>query len=184
LEKIREDISENRRLNYHYYYALKKALYRPSAFFKGILLPICEDGTCTLREATIIASVLTKVSIPVIHSAAALMKLAEMRYSGANSLFIRVLLNKKYSLPMRVVEVLCDHFAKFATEKRALPVLWHQALLVFTQRYKQDISPKQRNALKAVLRVHVHPLITADVRRELFVGNQGPHQGSADAMEM
>ena len=102
LEKVRDDIRENKKLNYHYYMALKKSLYRPDAFYKGVLLPICDDGSCNLREACIIGSVLTKVSIPVIHSAACLLKLAEMRYTGANSLFIRVLLNKKYSLPVRI----------------------------------------------------------------------------------
>ena len=32
----------DRKLNYHLYQALKKALYKPAAFFKGILLPLCE----------------------------------------------------------------------------------------------------------------------------------------------
>lgn len=61
--------------------ALKKALYKPAAFFKGILVPLCEDG-CSLREAVIIGSVLAKVSIPMLHSAAALLKLADMEYTG------------------------------------------------------------------------------------------------------
>lgn len=43
---------------------------------------VCQSGTCTLREAVIIGSVLTKTSIPVLHSSAALLKLAEMEYSG------------------------------------------------------------------------------------------------------
>lgn len=34
----------------------------------GILIPLCESGTCTLREAIIIGSILTKCSIPVLHS--------------------------------------------------------------------------------------------------------------------
>ena len=33
-----------RKLNYHYYQSLKKAMYKPAAFFKGILLPLCEVG--------------------------------------------------------------------------------------------------------------------------------------------
>lgn len=41
-----------------------------------------QSGTCTLREAAIIGSVLTKVSVPVLHSGAALLKLADMDYTG------------------------------------------------------------------------------------------------------
>ncbi|WAR16694.1 BYST-like protein [Mya arenaria] len=82
--------------------ALKKSLFKPAAFFKGILLPLCEAGNCTLREAVILSSVLVKNSIPMLHSAAALLKIAEMDYNGANSIFIRALLDKKYALPYRV----------------------------------------------------------------------------------
>ena len=45
------------------YLALKRALYKPSAFFKGLLLPMCE-GRCTVREALIVGSVLQKVHAP------------------------------------------------------------------------------------------------------------------------
>jgi essential nuclear protein 1 len=42
LDKIREDIRENKKLNYHYYECLKRALYKPGAFFKGIVFPLLE----------------------------------------------------------------------------------------------------------------------------------------------
>lgn len=33
-----------------------------------------------------------------------------------------------------------------------MPVLWHQSLLTFVQRYKNDISSEQKEALFALLR--------------------------------
>ena len=42
LDKVRDDISENKKLNYHLYMALKKSLYKPGAFFKGFLFPLCQ----------------------------------------------------------------------------------------------------------------------------------------------
>jgi essential nuclear protein 1 len=133
LDRIRQDIQETKKLNYHLYMSLKKSLYKPAAFFKGFLLPLLEDG-CTLREAAIIGSVLVKVSVPVLHSAAALLKIAEMEYSGPASLFIRVLLDKKYALPYKVIDSLVFHFLQFLNDPREMPVLWHQSLLVFAQR--------------------------------------------------
>ncbi len=53
---------------------LLKAVYKPAAFFKGILLPLAAAGNCTLLEGTIFASVLARVSIPGNHSAVALLK--------------------------------------------------------------------------------------------------------------
>ncbi len=127
LEKCRDDIRQNNKLNYHLYMALKKALFKPAAFYKGVLLPLAQSNTCTLREATIIGSVMAKVSIQGNHSAAALLKLVEMPYSGSNSLFIRILLNKKYALPRRVIEALLVHFYSFSEETRDLPVRTHLA---------------------------------------------------------
>jgi len=167
LPRIRDDISEFKRLNFHLYMALRKALFKPAAFFKGILLPLCESRNCSLREAIIVGSVLAKNSIPMLHSAAALLKLVEMDYSGANSIFIRILLDKKYALPYRVVDAVVHHFVQFSTDTRELPVLWHQALLTFVQRYKSDISSEQKEALLEIIKVHVHYEITNEVRREL-----------------
>lgn len=135
LDRVRDDIRENKKLNYHLYMAIKKALYKPAAFFKGFLFPLCESGTCTLKEAAIVGSVLSKVSIPVLHSSAALLHLADMDYTGPNSLFIRILLDKKYALPYKVVDGIVEHFARFRNDPRTMPVLWHQSLLVFAQRY-------------------------------------------------
>lgn len=111
-----------------------------------------------------IASVLMKVSVPSLHSSAALAHIAKMEYSGSskpwiqhpktsltpfppktgpNSLFIRVLLDKKYALPYKVVDAIVFHFINLSNtykgrkdrgESEVLPVLWHQSLLVFCQR--------------------------------------------------
>lgn len=134
---------------------------------KGILLPLLEAGDCTLREAIIVGSVLARNSVPVLHSSAALLKIAEMDYTGASSIFLRILLDKKYALPYRVVDAIVFHFLRFDRDSRTLPVLWHQSLLTFAQRYKADISTEQRDALLQLLKRQSHPTITAEIRREL-----------------
>lgn len=167
LPRVRDDITEYKRLNFHLYMALKKSLFKPAAFFKGLLLPLCDSGTCTLREALIIGSVLVKTSVPMLHSSAALLKLAEMDYNGANSIFIRTLLDKKYALPYRVVDAVVFHFVRFTSDDRELPVLWHQSLLTFVQRYKEDMSMEQKEALLELVRLQCHHDITPEIRREI-----------------
>jgi essential nuclear protein 1 len=112
LPRIRDDLAEYKRLNFHLYQALRKALFKPGGFMKGIILPLLQSGTCTLREAIIIGSVLAKNSIPILHSSATLLKIAEMDYTGANSIFMRILLDKKYALPYRVVDGVVFHFLR------------------------------------------------------------------------
>ncbi|KAF6211085.1 hypothetical protein GE061_014198 [Apolygus lucorum] len=167
LPRVRDDIAEYKRLNFHLYQALRKALYKPGAFMKGVLLPLCESGNCTLREAIIVGSVITKNSIPMLHSAAAILKLCEMEYNGANSIFLRLLFDKKYALPYRVVDAAVFHFLRFERDQREMPVLWHQAFLTFVQRYKGDISSEQKEALLKLLRYQSHPTVTSEIRREL-----------------
>lgn len=167
LPKVRKDIKENRKLHFALFQALLKATYKPAAFYKGILLPLCRSGTCTLREAVILSSALQKASIPVLHSAAAIMRVATMEYSGVNSFFLRVLLDKKYALPLKVVDSLVDHFMSFVREKRELPVVWHQALLCFVQRYKADIRPEDKESLLKLIEIQHHYLVSPEVAREL-----------------
>uniref|UniRef100_A0A1I8ELM3 Bystin family protein n=1 Tax=Wuchereria bancrofti TaxID=6293 RepID=A0A1I8ELM3_WUCBA len=168
LPRLRDDIAEYKNLNFHLFQALNKAVYKPQAFFKGILLPLCESGTCTLREATIFGSVLTKASIPMMHAAVAMFKIANMEYTGSNSLFLRILIDKKYALPYRVIDALVKHYLRFREEERKLPVLWHQSLLAFVERYKNDLSDEQRRALMELIKMQNHYQITPEVCRELM----------------
>lgn len=167
LPRIRDDLAEYKRLNFHLYQALRKALYKPGAFMKGVLLPLLESGNCTLREAIIVGSVVARNSIPLLHSSAAIFKIAEMDYTGANSIFLRIFLDKKYALPYRVVDALVFHFLRFERDQRELPVLWHQAFLTFVQRYKADISTEQRDLLLELIKKQNHQTITPEIRREL-----------------
>lgn len=200
LDRVRSEIYETKKLNVHLFQALKRATYKPAGFFKGFLFPLVQSGTCTLREAHVVAGVLTRVSIPVLHSAAALLRLTDIaaeqasvstESGGATNIFIRVLLDKKYALPYKVVDNLVFHFLRFrafdtsaaadshqhstmhdARDPREwkLPVLWHQSLLAFAQRYRNDITEDQREALLDLLLVRWHPAIGPEVRRELIAG--------------
>ena len=53
-------------------------------------------------------------------------------------------------------------------DEREMPVLWHQALLTFCQRYKADLSSEQKEAILQLLTAHKHHTITAEIRRELL----------------
>jgi len=168
LPRIRDDIEYYKKLNFHLMQCLKKALYKPAGFFRGILLPLCmADDTCTLREATIISSCLRENSIPPLHAAAAMLKIAEMDYNGVNSLFLRTLIEKKYALPFRVLDALVFHFLKFRREKRMLPVLWHQCFLAFAEIYAADISQEQKEALMDLTKHQHHAKITPEIQRQI-----------------
>jgi essential nuclear protein 1 len=220
LERVREDIYETKKLNVHLFNSLKKGLYKPAAWFKGFLFPLIGSGTCTLREAHIISAVLARVSVPVLHSAAALKGLCDIAAQessagteggGATNIFIKVLLEKKYALPFQVIDSLVFHFLRFrsvdpagvrpedidnameianAAKETKLPVIWHQSLLAFAQRYRNDITEDQREALLDLLLTKGHSSIGPEVRRELLEGRgrgvmiepEGPGNGGDDTM--
>jgi essential nuclear protein 1 len=157
LPRVRDDLAEFNELNSYLYRSLKKALFKPAAFFKGIILPLLESGDCTLREAIIFGSIISKSSILVLHDSACLLKICEMEYSGVNSIFIRILLDKRYALPYRVVDGSVFYFLRFEKDQRELPTLRHQALLTFVQRLKNDIFSEQKEALMQFLRKKKKP---------------------------
>lgn len=110
---------------------------------------------------------LAKVSIPVLHSAAALFKISSMPYSGGRSIFIRTLLDKKYALPSTVIQRMLAYFVSFKESGEEMPVLWHQSLLVFSQRYKLELTEQDKQALVELVSVKRHEIISAEVEREL-----------------
>ena len=180
LPAVRRDIQQNRRLHFALYQAMRKAAYKPDAFYKGLLLPLCASGDCTLREAVIAASVLARASLPPLPSAAALLRLADMPFTGINSFFIRALIDKRYALPYRVVDALVDHFSNFENEDRQLPVVWHHSLLAFVRRYGSEIRAEDRPVLQRLVRAQYHHLVSPEITRELSAaGPRGGSKGSA-----
>lgn len=179
LPRLRRDIKEQHKLHLSLFQAMKKAAYKPGAFYKGLLLPLCQSQTCTLREAFIFSSVLRRTSIPVLHSAAALLRMAQMEYCGTTSFFIRTLLDKKYALPYRVIDSLADHFLRFADDERQVPVVWHQSLLCFVQRYKDEIRPEDKVAIRKLCSIQHHYQVSPEIVREL---DHGKGRGGAKAM--
>jgi essential nuclear protein 1 len=190
LERFRSSIedTEDHSLNYHIYRALRKSLYKPAAFFKGFLFPLV-DSYCSVREATIAASVLAKVSVPVLHSSVALNQLVQRDFKPATTVFIRVLIEKKYALPYQTLDELVFYFMRFRNaaqqqlndsmdiegidiknEEPKLPVVWHKAFLAFAQRYKNDITDDQRDFLLETCRQRFHHAIGPEIRRELLAG--------------
>ncbi|EMD43142.1 bystin, putative [Entamoeba histolytica KU27] len=157
---IRHSIHQNKKLHFQEYLALKKAIYRPQAFFKGLIFPLCQEKDVTLKEATIIASILHKVSIPSKHSAVALYKLSTMEYNSTQALFLKTLLDKKYSLPYAALDAVANYYIGFIDKKVDTPLLWHQGLLVFVQRYSKDFKPQQVQQLLRLCQVHRHHAIT------------------------
>ncbi|KAK5660348.1 hypothetical protein OQA88_12889 [Cercophora sp. LCS_1] len=187
LDRVREDIHEHKKLNVHLFNCLKKGLYKPAGFFKGFLFPLVASGTCSLREAHIVSGVLARVSIPVLHSAAAIKTLCDIAAEqasqsseavSATNLLLKTLLEKRYALPWQCVDSLVFHFLRYAaavrevqgTGPRSLPVIFHQCMLVFAQRYRNDITEDQREALLDLLLTHGHDQIAPEIRRELLAG--------------
>jgi essential nuclear protein 1 len=169
LPSVRAYIREYRNLDPNLFMAIRKAMFKQKAFMKGFLLPLCEEQDCSLREALIIGSLLQKTSIKVIHAAVAMAKIALMPYSGACSLFLRIFFDKQYQLPMGCIDASVQHFGSFVNDdRRQFPVLWHQSLLSFVQRYKNELTPDQVDLLYKVSDKHNHNLLTPEIRRELL----------------
>lgn len=166
LESIRRNIKEKQKLNYHYYSSLLKAFYRPAAWFKAILFPLCQEG-CTIREAHIIGSVIARRSVPMSHSSVALIKLAGMPLKGPTVYFMKLLLQKRYALPKRAIQSVCAYFQSYANYKEKLPVLWHQSLLELIKLYGGSLEESQFNGVVALCKKQSHYLITPTIFKEL-----------------
>ena len=107
------------------------------------------------------------MSLPVHHSAAALLCLAEMEYSGPTSFFIQTLLSKKYAMPFKALDGLVEHFMRFELEDRELPTIWHQSLLMFIQSYKQHLKQDDLRDLRRLIKKQHHYQISPILYKEI-----------------
>ena len=178
---LRSDIKKNKKLNIHYYNCLKRALFRPSAFFKGIILPMSK--TLSGKEASIIGSILRKCSIPNNHASAAIVKLSELCKNDKKGVsvgalfFMRLLLVKKYAFPKEVKECLVKFFMGYYNfDKDKLPVLWHQTFLCFVQHYKLDLTEEEKMNLKDLNNKIGQHIIQTEIAKELSYSNINMNQ--------
>lgn len=167
LEACRRNFDETKTVNVHYFQALKKAIYKPAAFFKGIIFPIVQDPHTTLKEASVYCSVLSNTSIPALHAAAALMKISTGEYAGPKFMIIRTLLDKKFALPTKTISLIFDYFCSFGRSETPLTVIWHQALLVFVQRYKYEFDEDRKKHVRELVALQNHGMISPEIIREI-----------------
>eukprot|EP00792_Barthelona_sp_PAP020_P004159 TRINITY_DN1928_c0_g1_i1.p1 TRINITY_DN1928_c0_g1~~TRINITY_DN1928_c0_g1_i1.p1 ORF type:complete len:435 (+),score=113.80 TRINITY_DN1928_c0_g1_i1:29-1306(+) len=172
---VRQDIEEHKTLNYHLYRSVRRALYKPSAFYLGFFLPLIMQD-CSLREAIIISRILRTTSVPVKYSAAALSKLLEIEWNPIQSFFIKMFLDKKYNLPHSLIDKIVDHIVSFSSWSRTekLPVIWHQMILSLAEHYRNELRGSQKAAILRMLKRHKHFTITPIIGREFQLGvNRG-----------
>merc|ERR1712227_75706 len=123
LPKIIKNIQENHYLDPLIKISLKKASFKPPAFYNGIIIPVCKSKTSNKREAIILSSVLIRLSLPKVHSIMFLLQLMKFKYIGIQIYFIKALLMKNYILPQDVITSLVNYFLSFRTEPKKLPVV-------------------------------------------------------------
>ncbi|KAJ4784450.1 Bystin [Rhynchospora pubera] len=166
LPRIRGEIRKNGRLHFALYQFLKESLSEKT-FFKGILLPLCESGTCSVHEAVIIGGLMQEASIPCGHSSAALRNLSRIDYCGAVSYFIKLLLEESDGLHCLAFDAVLEHFISFTEKEATMPVIWHQSLLSFVQRYKCEMQRKDKDDIERLMQHQKHYLVTPEIEREL-----------------
>ncbi|KAL0486810.1 bystin [Acrasis kona] len=157
------------KLNHHLYESLIKACSQPPAFFKGIVIPLCEQD-CTLQEAVMVCSAVKKSHLPSMHSSAALHLLCQMPFTSITQLFIKTILEKRYALPLKVIDSLVESFYRFHDKDKhsvVLPVVWHQSLLHLVQIYKREFTKEQKKKVYEICKKHSHHIITPIIRKEL-----------------
>jgi essential nuclear protein 1 len=156
---VREDLKKNKKLNFHYFEALRKAIYKTNAWFQAVVLFLCENNA-TSREIQIVETLLKQMSLPPLSSAVAMIKMTQMKPNPATIHFLKALIEKKYKLPKKVVDNLAEFFLNFRDSEEELTVAWHQAFLSFCSQYSSSFDEMLKVSLKNVADRHKHHLIT------------------------
>ncbi|RSH91038.1 snoRNA-binding rRNA-processing protein [Saitozyma podzolica] len=190
LDKCRDDMRMNGgKLNVHLYEALKKSLYKPAAFFKGILFPLCElqlegsghrgvgavkgVGSCASLGRRIASSSIDGLFRP---------QLALHPYSARQEVRLAIQGRRRLGIPLhpagertaqpdrrgQAAGVVAPEHACVCSAVRDDPYVSSLLFLCkFPAIYGSDLTPDQKDALLDVIRVRPHPTISAEIRREI-----------------
>jgi essential nuclear protein 1 len=153
-------LANNKKLNVHLYDSLKKAMYKTNAWFKGVMLELCGEGTL-LRETKVIESLLSKMSIPVISASVAMLKLMDLPPSTPAFHYLSALLNKHYTLPKRVLSRLTEYLLGFQNYEGELSIVWQGLLLTLSKQYSQSLDEMTKAALQQLSKEKSHKFMTA-----------------------
>ncbi|KAL0230518.1 hypothetical protein PCE1_004077 [Barthelona sp. PCE] len=156
----------NKKLSYHFYQALRKSVFRPKAFFKGLLLPLITEEP-TLKEAVVFGSILQRSSLPAHHSCTFMMKLMELEWTPIVAYFFDLVLEKKYAIPLQFLKHVIDYFLGFYDQDEKLPVVWHRGVHSLCANYCEHFTKENCKDIYRLVRKHTHHLITIDIRKEL-----------------
>jgi essential nuclear protein 1 len=163
---VREDLKKNKKLNFHYFEALRKAIYKTNAWFQAVVLFLCENNA-TSREIQIVETLLKQMSIIPLSSAVAMIKMTQMESNPAVIHFLKALIEKKYKLPKKVVDNLAEFFLRSRNGEEELTVAWQQAFLSFCTQYSSSFDEMLKVSLKSVAEKHKHHLITPEIVKYL-----------------
>ena len=197
LPKCLQNISQYGKLNYHLFQSLRKAIYRPSLWFRGILFPFLKGqfnsefktgvrssskspSLGTIKQSQILAAVLMKCSVPNVHASAAFLKILELKYNGPVGVLIKLFIDKKFALPLSVIRRVNQWFLDFGVKSglqeeslinknhEKMPVLWFQSLFSFAKGYTKYLTEAEITALKNLVRKKFkHDILSKEIIKSL-----------------
>ncbi|CAD5218191.1 unnamed protein product [Bursaphelenchus okinawaensis] len=168
LPRVLDDILEYRKLNVHLYTAIKKAIYKPTAFVKGLLLPMCDPDMISMNVAHVMKAIVRSTSLPVFHAATAIIKLAQQRpMSSPVSYILTGFIQKRYTLPSMCIDSLIDYFCSYDDSEERMPLSLHSAVHEFVKTYKLELNNEQKQKLLQLLNEYGNKMARKDTINEL-----------------
>lgn len=163
LEYIREKLETMKKLPAVLFQALFAAARRPKCFIKGILLPLSQEPQCTMKEARVISTIITKVRLPRDHANAFTIKVCSGEVSVTRTIFIARMISKGQPLAIQAIDAIVAYFLAFQNVDEPQPLLWHKAMLEFAKKYGKDVTEEQRVALATLFEKHKHDKVTPEI---------------------
>ena len=156
--RILKEFGENKELNVHIYNSIKLIIYRPASFYKGLVLPLCKDKKFSLKRASIISSIISKCSIPLLSSSAAVIFLTKLEFTSPRGLIIKAIVEKNYAFPEKVVSQIVNFLEK--VDRRHVCVIFFQLLHSLVTKYCDTMSNNHAERLLILAKKCVHNDIT------------------------
>lgn len=179
LEYVEDALEKAKNLPPMLWKSLIAAARRPKCFIRGVLLPLSQSS-CTQKEARIISLIVRRVKLPRDHANAFIIAICQGDISLVRTIFLAGMVSRGQALAIQAIDAILNYFLRFDAIDEKQPLLWHQALLDFVQKYGVELLFEQRDHLEMLLQKHKHEKITPEILK--YLSEHPPREEFAHAI--
>ncbi|KAH0788206.1 Bystin-domain-containing protein [Histomonas meleagridis] len=135
----------------------------PQSFLVGFLIPLSTETICPSKTAKFISTLIAQIKLPNTYANVFIDHLCKSDRSQVITLFLSRLISRSYALTISSIDAIYAYFLSYQGDSEQMPMIWHNAILEFVQKYGKNLLDEQKEGLTELVKTKSNPKITPQI---------------------